>query len=419
MLDLTILQNFLAALALGALIGLEREYAQYKGRGHSYAGIRTFPLIAVFGTLSAFLGELISPWILILGIILMGVLVVVAYFVVANNDKTRKHIGITSELAGLLTFFIGVLCYQKEITLAIILTIFIAIILYTRSKLHHFAEKIKKEELSDTLKFALIAFVILPLLPNQSYGPYGGLFNPYLIWLMVVFVSGIGFVGYILMKWLGERGITLAGLLGGLVSSTAVTTSFAVRSKKEQNLYRALILGVILANAVMLIRILIEVSVLNRKLLPTLLIPFVALAVVTLIFAYYLWRKSKNVKAKSNIELTSPFTLIPALKFGALFAVIIIVSKVVSFYFADKGIYLVSFLSGLADVDAITISLTQLAKDGLWLETARNGIVIAALTNIAVKGGIAFWLGGKKFGRIILTFNIIIILLGLALIWMF
>ena len=107
------------------------------------------------------------------------------------------------------------------------------------------------------------------------------------------------------------------------------------------------------------------------------------------------------------------------MKYGALFAVIIIVSKVVSFYFADKGIYLVSFLSGLADVDAITISLTQLAKDGLWLETARNGIVIAALTNIAVKGGIAFWLGGKKFGRIILTFNIIIILLGLALIWMF
>ena len=153
--------------------------------------------------------------------------------------------------------------------------------------------------------------------------------------------------------------------------------------------------------------------------MPTLLIPFIALAAITLAFGYYLWRKSKDVKAKSNIELTSPFTLVPALKFGALFAAIIVISKIVSFYFADKGIYLVSFLSGLADVDAITISLTQLAKDGLWLETARNGIVIAALTNIAVKGGIAYRFGGKKFGRIILAFYIVLILLGLGLIWMF
>jgi uncharacterized membrane protein (DUF4010 family) len=410
-----ILQNFLIALALGALIGLEREYARFRKRGHDYAGIRTFPLIALFGALSAYLGELISPWILIVGILLAGVLVIVAYFAIVKGSKS--HFGATSEMAGFLTFFLGVLAYYNEITFAIVLAVIITIILYARSMLHSFAEKMKKREMADTLKFAVIAFVILPLLPNQGYGPLE-MFNPYVIWLMVVFISGIGFAGYVLMKWFGEKGITLAGILGGLVSSTAVTTSFAERSKKEKKIYRTLVLGVILANTIMFVRILIEVFVINRALLPKVILPISILIVVCSVFSYLLWRKAKEAKGK--VELTSPFTLGPALKFGAFFAVILALVKVADVYLASKGVYLVSFISGFADVDAITVSLSQLSKTSLDLDIARNGIVLAALTNVAVKGGIAYIFGDReKFGKIILVFYVVLILLGLGLLWVF
>jgi uncharacterized membrane protein (DUF4010 family) len=413
--DLLILQSFLIALALGALVGLEREYARYRKRGNDYAGIRTFPLIALFGALSAYLGVLISPWILIVGIILTGILIILAYYNIAGHS--RHHSGATSEVAGFLVFFLGVLSYYGEITLAIILAIIITIILYARSMLHHFAKKIKPLEMADTLKFAVIAFVILPLLPNQGYGPLE-MFNPYIIWLMVVFISGIGFAGYVLMKWFGERGITIAGILGGLVSSTAVTSSFAVRSKKETKIYRTLVLGVILANTIMFVRILIEVFVINKELLWKLILPISILILICAIFSYLLWRKAKEAKGK--VELSSPFTLGPALKFGVFFAVILALVKVADVYLSSKGVYLVSFISGFADVDAITVSLSQLSKTSLSLDIARNGILLAALTNVGVKGGIAYIFGDrKKFGKIILAFYVVLILLGLGLMWVF
>lgn len=411
MADFALLENFIIALALGALIGLEREYARYRKRGHEYAGIRTFPLIALFGALSAYLGATISPYLLIAGIIIIGALIVVAYFSVSANIQSAA--GSTTEIAGFLTFFIGILCYYREFWLAVSLTVIIAMILYLKSILHHFAQKISKEEMSDTLKFTLIAFVILPLLPDKGYGPYG-LFNPHNFWLMVVFVSGISFVGYILLKWLGEKGIALTGITGGLVSSTATTTSFAQRSKKEFGIYKALVLGVILANTVMLIRILVEVFVVNNKLLWKMLMPFSALIIVSAIVSYILWKRSKYIKG--NIHLGSPFTFAPALKFAALFAVILAAVELAKIYLGPEGVYLASFLAGLADVDAITISLSTLAKTTLAESIAQKGIIIAALTNIGVKAGIAYFMGGKDFGRTILVFYSFLIILGLAIV---
>lgn len=408
MVDISILQNFLVAIALGALIGLEREYARYKKRGHDYAGIRTFPLIALFGALSAYLGETISPWILVLGIILIGAMIVVSYFAV--TVKAKKYLGATSEVAGFLTFFIGVISYYGELTLAIILAVIITIILYSRSVLHHFAEHIKKQELADTLKFAVIAFVILPFLPNKGYGPYQ-IFNPYIIWLMVVFISGISFAGYIMMKWFGERGIELSGILSGLVSSTATTSSFSSRSLKEKKIYKALALGVILANGVMFIRMLIIILVVNRNIINDVLLPLLLLILATAIFSFFVWRKSKRTKGK--IELESPFTLTPALKFGLFFAVILALVKLAQIYLSSQGVYLVSFLSGFADVDAITISLSQLARNSIQETVARNGIILAALTNVAVKGGIAWFFGGRKFAKLVVTFFIVLVIIGL------
>ena len=413
MLELELVKNFAIALVLGAFIGLEREYAQKKRKGPEYAGIRTFPLIALFGALSAYLGDKFSIYIFISGIILTGLLIVVAYFGI--NQRSKKYMGATTEMAGFLTFLIGALSYHGELAFAVVITVAITIILYSKSFLHKFTAKIKKQEFADTLKFAVIAFVILPFLPNQGYGPYQ-IFNPYIIWLMVVFISGISFVGYILMKWFGEKGIEIAAILGGLVSSTAVTSSFSDRSKNQPKIFRALALGVILANGIMFIRILIEVFVLNRDLFAKVFVPMLILAVVTAIVSYILWKKSKYIKGKIN--LGSPFTIKPALKFGLFFAIILALVKLSDVYLSSKGVYLVSFISGFADVDAITVSLSQLAKTSLTTDIARNGIMIAALTNVAVKGGIAYLFGGKQFGRLILGFYVVLIAIGLGTIFL-
>ena len=414
MVEPIILKNFFIAIALGALIGLEREHAKNIRKGHAYAGIRTFPLISLFGFIATYLGELISPLVLVISIFIMGSLIVASYFAVA--EKSLEYLGATSEVAGFLTFFIGIMVYHNEISLSVIVAIIITIILYARSMLHHFAQRIKKSELRDTLKFAVIAFVILPLLPNKGFGPLE-LFNPYVIWLMVVFISGISFVGYILMKWFGEKGIELAGIFGGLVSSTAVTSSFALRSKKEKKILRPLLLGVVLANSIMFVRILIEVFVINRTLFNEMLIPMILLISLCAIMSILIWFKAKDAKGK--VDLESPFTLGPALKFGAFFALILALVKVADVYLSSKGVYVVSFISGLADVDAITVSLSQLAKGDLALETAKKGIMIAALTNVGVKGGIAYLFGGKKFGRSILAMFSLVIVVGLVLMFSF
>lgn len=414
MLEFALLKNFLIALALGALIGLEREYAQFKGKYKSFAGIRTFPLIALCGGLIAYLGKLISIWILIVGIIIFSGLIIAAYY--SSSIKSKYH-GITTALAALISFVLGILCVYGNSILAVLIGIVVTILLYARNFLHHFAKKIKREELVDTLKFVVIAFVILPFLPNKGYGPHE-IFNPFVIWLMVVFISGISFAGYILMKWFGEKGIEMAGIFGGLVSSTAVTTSFAARSQKERKILLSLVLGVILANMVMFLRILIEVFVINQKLMLKMVLPLIILALVSFIFSYFLYRKARQVK-ESKLDLSSPFTLKPALKFGVFFAVILALVKLADVYLSSKGVYLVSFISGFADVDAITVSLSQLAKTDLALDIAQNGIMIAALTNVAVKGGIAYFFGSKEFGRLVLGLYLVLILIGAGVVWLF
>ncbi len=414
MADVFIIQSLAVALALGALIGLEREYARYRGKGQSYAGIRTYPLISLFGTLSAYLGDILSPWILIVGMILVGGIILIAYFSI--NERVHKYVGATSEIAGFITFFIGVLVYYDQILLATVLAIAMTIILYARSVLHNFARKMEKKELADTLKFAVIAFVILPFLPNKGYGPYE-LFNPYEVWLMVVFISAISFIGYITLKWFGGKGITLAGLLGGVASSTATTLSFAERSKKESTFFRALSLGVILANMAMFGRVLVFVFFVNRSVFLKLLPSMIILILLTLLFSYFLWKKAKNIQ--SNVKLSSPFTLWPALKFGLLFAAIVALTKIANVYFSTRGIYLVSFFSGFVDVDPITLSLAQLAKTTITERVAHDGILIGVLTNILAKGGIAYWFGGKEFGKIVLSFFLILTVIGIGLLYLF
>lgn len=405
--DSLLILKFLIALALGALIGIERERKQ---EGAEFAGIRTFILISIMGTISAYLSQFF-PYFWIVAFAGLVVLVGMSYLV-----TTRKNgdVGITTEVAAFLTFALGLLCFTDEgMLVAPIFAIIITTLLAVKPHLHQFAHRISEKELINTLKFLIIAFVILPLLPDQVMGPLA-VFNPFQIWLMVVFISAISFTGYILMKFIGpERGLSVTGIVGGLVSSTAVATSMAARVKESGLLMKAAVFATVVASSMMFLRMLFEVSVINPALLPQLSAPMLVMGVLGIILGIIIWRRTEVRQMDADLKLDNPFSLKPALIFGALFLAILFLSKIANTYLGSGGVYLASIISGVADVDAITISMALLAPETIPTNIAVTAITLAAMSNTFFKFLIALFLGTRKFGRNVGIIFLIIIISGL------
>ncbi|MBI4812967.1 MAG: MgtC/SapB family protein, partial [Methanobacterium sp.] len=370
--DILLILKFLIALAIGALIGIERERKQ---EGAEFTGIRTFILIAIMGTISAYISQFF-PYFWIVAFAGLVVLVVLSYLV-----TTRKNgdVGITTEVAAFLTFALGLVCFTDEgMLVAPIFAIIITTLLAVKPHLHKFAHRISEKELINTLKFLIIAFVILPLLPDEVMGPLA-VFNPFQIWLMVVFISAISFTGYILMKFIGpERGLGVTGIVGGLVSSTAVATSMAARVKESGLLMKAAVFATVVASSMMFFRMLFEVSVINPSLLPQLSAPMLVMGVLGIILGVIIWKRTEVRQMDADLKLDNPFSLKPALIFGALFLGILFLSKIANIYLGSGGVYLASIISGVADVDAITISMALLAPETIPPTTAVTAITLAA-----------------------------------------
>jgi len=405
--DTLLILKFLIALAIGALIGIERERKQ---EGAEFAGIRTFILIAIMGTISAYISQFF-PYFWIVAFAGLVVLVVLSYLV-----TTRKNgdVGITTEVAAFLTFALGLVCFTDEgMLVAPIFAIIITTLLAVKPHLHQFAHRISEKELINTLKFLIIAFVILPLLPDEVMGPLA-VFNPFQIWLMVVFISAISFTGYILMKFIGpEKGLGVTGIVGGLVSSTAVATSMAARVKESGLLMKAAVFATVVASSMMFLRMLFEVSVINPSLLPQLSAPILVMGVLGIILGVIIWKKTEVRQMDADLKLDNPFSLKPALIFGALFLGILFLSKIANIYLGSGGVYLASIISGVADVDAITISMALLAPETIPPTTAVTAITLAAISNTVFKFLIALFLGTRKFGRNIGIIFLVIIIAGL------
>ena len=313
--------------------------------------------------------------------------------------------GLTSEVAATVVFICGALAYWDYLELAAALAVVTFGFLTLKPQLHRLAQRISSEDLYATLKFAVISLIVLPVLPNQTYGPPPfDAFNPYRTWLMVVFISGISFLGYVLIKVIGpRRGIGLTGLLGGLASSTAVTLSFSERSQDHPDLARPFALAITLAWTMMFGRVIVEVAVLNRALLEALWLPMAAGMAAGLVFCAYYYLIQRTDEG-SDVELANPFELGPAIKFGILYAVILVVAKAAQFYFQDAGLYAAAAVAGLADVDAITLSMAELAgaDGGIGIPTATRAVVLAAISNTVVKGGIALSIGAVTLRRALL-----------------
>jgi uncharacterized membrane protein (DUF4010 family) len=340
--------------------------------------------------------------------------VVAGYVIAARSDP--ESTGLTTEVAAVVVFLLGAMVTLGYSALAVGLGVVTAAVLAYKRPLHGFVDRLGWDDVYAGLTLLIASFIALPLLPDQPIDPWGAL-NPYKLWLLVILISSLSLVGYVLTRLLGPaRGTALTGLAGGLVSSTAVTLSFAQEGRDRPKKSAALICGILLAWAVMFVRVIVLVAVVNRMLLPYVVAPFAVMALVVGAFAAYLYYRgggSDGGAGKKGVTVQNPFSLWAAAKFGALFAVVLLAVKIVQEHFPPSGLYAVAGLSGLVDVDAITLSMSEFAKSG-EARVAVIAIVIAAVSNTIVKCGMAFAIAGAEFGRPLLIATIVTLLAGLG-----
>lgn len=397
------------ALAIGFLIGIERGWQERTAsEGTRLAGIRTFGLTGLLGGLWALLAS-------DLGHILLGFafLAFAAVFIIGHIVSFREQhdVGITTVVAGLITFALGALAVDGQLAIAASAGVVTTIILSLKPVLHRWIQKLESIELNAILKLLLISVVILPVLPNRGFGPWKAL-NPYEIWWMVVLVAGLSFIGYFSIKIAGEeRGTLFTSLFGGLVSSTVVTLNFA-RLVKEQKPNPIFLAGVLIAAGTMFPRILVIISVFNPHLVISLVIPFSIMTIVSYASALWFWKRKKGKHPTEPIVLTNPFQLSTAIKFGLLLSAIMFLSAAFRVWFGSAGLYALSAISGLADVDAITLSVTRMSNGTLLLHVAALSIFIAACVNTLVKGFIFMFIAGLKKSYPLFITLILILLTG-------
>jgi len=409
--DLNLFSRFGIAIVLGLFVGLQREYAYRRTEddGELLAGARTYPMIALLGALSALgAAELESALPLAGTALALGGLLAVGHFWRAREQET----GLTTEVTALVVFFVGALCYWEYLRLAAALGVGTAVLLSLKVQTHALARRIDREDVYATLKFAVITVIVLPLLPREGYGPAPfDVLVPYNVWLMVVLISGISFLGYVLIKVVGpKRGVGLTGILGGLASSTALTLSVAERSRDAEGLDRAFALAVVSAWSIMFVRVLVEVAVVHPPLLWTVALPVTAVFGTALLYCGYLYFVEPKEAYDGPPTVQNPFRLVPAITFGLLYAVILVVSSGAQAYFGDAGIYVSSVVAGLADVDAITLSMARLQEGGeLSAPAATRAILIAGAANTVLKGGIVALAGTRALRRAVLPGILLIV----------
>lgn len=394
--------KFGIALLIGALIGIEREKRQRASNEETAAGLRTFILLAMAGAVAAWLSQQShEPWLFVgIGLACAGLLIA-GY--IAHVRQVPGAFGLTTEVAGIVAYLLGGTAVYGYPELAVALAIATSAVLAFREVLHRLVERLGWDDIFATLKLLIVIFIVLPVVPRHPIDPWGAL-NPYNLTWMVILIAGISFLGYAAARLLGPgRGALTTGLLGGLVSSTAVTLSLARRSHDESNpgVISSLVAGVLLSWAVMFVRVIVAAGVVNPSLIGPLLLPMGAMALITAAGAGIAFRRNPaRTVPEHAVPLKNPFSLSFAIKFGLVLGVIILVVNRVSHVMPKAGVYVVSGLAGLADVDAITLSMAERAR------TAGSAIAVGAITtvvlsNTLVKTGFVYWVGDRRMRPII------------------
>lgn len=409
--------NLLIALLLGAVVGLERGWgSREKAAGERIAGIRTFALIGLLGGIAAVLSQQLMPW--VFPTVLVGL---IAIALVAFNKQSEQsgNFSITGIIGMVLTYCYGAVAVAVDPTLATAAAVITAIILDNKAEIHGVVERLKEHELDAALKLLAISVVLLPLLPNEGFGP-GGALNPRAIWWMVVLIASVSFVGYFAVKLIGTgRGILFTSLFAGLSSSTALTLHYARQSNHSPDLSPQLASGILIACGTMFPRILIYCLLINRELLASLWLPVTVMSLTLFAPALVIWQRNRQRLQESQPLVTqNPLELTAALTFGVLLTAILLLGELLQQWAGDGGILVLAAASGIADVDAITLSLTKMSQDGLSPQTAVLGIVIAATVNNLVKAGMAGVIGKKALGLKVAGPMILSLAAGLASVYL-
>ncbi len=396
------LQPLALSLGLGLLVGLQREWVG----GHSI-GIRTFPMIAVLGCLCGLLAEVWGGLIIAAGLLVLGALLAISHLVrehhglgrAAHDGTVGEPPGLTTEIAAALIFAVGAVLAAGRTELGLAAGGAVAVLLHWKRPLHHFVERVGRTDLTAIIRWVLIALVILPVLPDRTYGPFDTI-NPFEIWMMVVLIVGISVVSYLASKFIGPRkGSVLGGLLGGLISSTATSVSYARRARESTSSAPIGAFVVLVASTVVFVRVSIEVAVVAPDVLPRVLPQFAVMTAIMAAIAGVAWLHARFSEPETP-EPKDPSELRSAMIFGGLYAVVLIAVAATESRFGDRGLYVVAALSGLTDMDAITLSTAKMiTEERIGIDTGWRMMVIGALANNVFKGVVVAALGGLPIGR--------------------
>ncbi len=420
-LNLELLRQFGTALLIGALVGIDREKRKEEGEAN-FGGIRTFILIALSGALAAHVGGVgQAPAVFLVTLGVVGLALVIAHV----NEVLRPvagGLGLTSEVAALVVFLLGGLCTMGHLELAVALGVATSVVLAFKQPIHDLVRKVGTEDLYAALKLLVATFIVLPLLPRRTVDPWAAL-NPYTLWLLVILISGLSLVGYAATRWLGAaRGLLLTGLAGGLVSSTAVTLALARRSRDPRaGPPGPLIAGILSGWAVMLPRLALLLTVAGPELVRQLWPALLGLALVNAGTVWFWQRHPGSLPAETGenvpLPLRNPFSLLEAMKFAALFALVLVLVKLATQHAGAGGLYLVAALAGLPDVDAISLSLADQVRGGGPAELAGRAVLLAIMSNTVLKAVLVVAVGSRALRGPILR-AAVLLLAAAGVLWM-
>ena len=409
MATLPIFEDLGISLLLGLLVGLQRQHVQ-----SPLGGIRTFPLVTVFGTVCALLAATYGGW--VVGIGLMGVVATAVVGKVTNPDQGDDHTGLTTAVAMPLMYAVGAYLVNGDWSVAVAVGGTVAILLEMKLQLHGLVARLGDADIKAIMQFVLISFIILPVLPNQTYGWYDVL-NPREIWWMVVLVVAMSLGGYIVWKFFGQHaGTVLGGILGGTISSTATAVSFARRSRLAPSSVRAASTVIMISTTVSFVRVAIEMAVVGHVAMLKAVVPLAVLIVSGLFLCLFEWLGSRK-EAEAISQQTNPTELKSALVFGTLYAIILFAVAATKVHFERTGLFVVAALSGLTDMDAITLSTSRMVSAGrLTADTGWKVIISAVMANLIFKAALVAMLGDRKlFIRVAILFGILIIVGGVLI----